>query len=210
MDLLEKAYAADRDLKQSVVDDRAGRLLAKAIWRDAKNSSFWARKFCNQIVDKYPRSRHVASATELLASIDSRDRKKRAGLYKETVRISGGGEDISTSRVQRKIASPTQRAHEANMKVNIDATQGSAQVASILAQADRHFGSAMGHYQKGRPGMSGFNMHLQEAVRSFDKAMALYERAQKSEPNNRHIDNRMTDCQKYGYHARKMQTLGGF
>ena len=87
---------------------------------------------------------------------------------------------------------------------------GSGRATAKLREADGVFNQALDHYKKGRPGSPNFNHHLAQAATLFDKAFDIYEAAQKMEPNNRMIDNRMTDCQKYGYHARKMQTLGGF
>jgi len=207
---LEKAYAADKGLQQSVIDNKAGRLLAKAIWRDAKNSSFWARKFCNQIIEKYPKSKHAASARELLASIDGRLEKKKAGKYQETVTITGGN-SVGESKVAMKMAEGSSGKPKAE-KVVVKAltTRGRAVTQAQLLKADGVFQRGLQEYQQGRPGMPNFNQHLSEAARLFDEAFDLYEQAHKLDPGNVSIESRMTDCQRYGYHARKMKTLGGF
>ncbi len=207
--LLDKAYDADKSLHQSVIDQKAGVLLAKAFWHDAKNSITWARKYCHKVTGDYPASKHAPSAEELLASIEGREKKRKAGKYKATVRITGGDDAIKT-KVERKIAkSLPQRAKDV-VKVRAESTGGTGAASGVLREADQVFNKALQDYQQGRPGMPNFNRHLADAAKGFDNAMNLYEKAQRLDPKNNQIDNRMTDCQKYGYHARKMQTLGGF
>ena len=186
---LEEAYSHDPNLKAVALEYRAGKLFAHAIWYESKDDPGSARLYCKRIQDDYPNTRRARDAQELLAGMDARARKK---TYRSTVRV-------------------VQREEEAPARVEVSMVSSDREAnAPVVARANRLFEQAMKEYIQGRPGRPRFNEHLRRSVPLFDSARDLYQQALRNDPGNTTLENRATDCQRYGYNARKMQTISVF
>ncbi|MHC4917009.1 MAG: hypothetical protein ACYTGB_16135 [Planctomycetota bacterium] len=76
-----------------------------------------------------------------------------------------------------------------------------------LGKADRLFNQGVDFYKKGRPGTPNSNANLQKAAKHFREAQGIYEQAAKQDPDNKKIQNRLQDCNRFIYSCMKMQTL---
>ncbi len=186
---LEDAYSRDQNLRPVVLEYRAGKLLVHALWYDSKDDAGSAKLYCKRIKDKYPNTRIAQDAREILARMDARARKQ---TYRSTVTL-------------------TQRKEEEDVKVEVSMVSSNKEAnAPVVAEANQAFGQAMEEYARGRPGKPNFNEHLKHAVPLFDRALKLYMQALDKDPGNTTLENRATDCQRYGYSARKMQIVSVF
>ncbi len=186
---LKEAYSHEENLRPVVLEYRAGKLLVHAIWYDSKDDSGSAKIYCNRILRDYPTTKRARDARELLARMDARAQKT---TYRSTVRV-----------IQREEQVP------AKVEVSMISSNKEAN-APAVAEGNRFFEDAMKEYVQGQPGKPQSNQHLKRSVELFDKAVEVYSKTLESDPGNTALENRLTDCQRYGYHARKMQTVSVF
>jgi hypothetical protein len=76
-----------------------------------------------------------------------------------------------------------------------------------LADANEAFRKALGYYTKGRPGQPDSNRNLTLARKKFGEAKKDYERAFELDPENKPLESRILDCNRYMYACMKMSTL---
>jgi hypothetical protein len=80
--------------------------------------------------------------------------------------------------------------------------------SGTLAEANRKFDEGLDAYQQGIPYSNPkWISNLQRAAERFQDAACLYESARKKDPNNRQIEDRISEALRLRYHALKMQPL---
>lgn len=201
---LEKAYAADGErLAANLRRYEAGQYLSRAIWCENTGRVMAAENWCKRLEKDFPdQTELIAEARELLEKMKSQQTSRMAN-YKPTVKI----------RVREEASPPAARelAKETEEKAELEVTKISSKSPKnreLIEQINKSFQEGMEHYLAGRPGMPDSNKHLTEAANLFDKVIKLCDQALKNDPDNQEILARQSEAARFGYHARKMKTLG--
>jgi hypothetical protein len=203
MEHLEAAYARDgASLPDSLRRHKAGQMFLTAMWCESTGRQSMAEMWCNRLKRLYSdQTDMVADANELLARM--KDVKEN---YKATVTIKYK-KVAAKPEAGNSDSAPAQQEQVTGVEVD-EVGSSSVRNRDHIRQINRLFKEGMDHYVAGRPGSPNSNQHLQKAVELFDRVIQLCDMALRNDPGNAEIESRQADASRYGYHARKMKTLG--
>jgi hypothetical protein len=209
---LEKAYAKEgAGLPKALRKYEATQMLLRAMWCESTGRTSLAKMWCRRMKRTYSdQAELMAEADELLARMNT----TKVASYKPTVKIKVSEvPDQASPRAPSVSRSPSPRRPKPKKEkvTGVEAEQvvsRSPHNTETVSRINKTFDRAMDHYVKGRPGEPNSNMHLSKAVALFDQVIALCDKALKNDPGNAQILSRQSDASRFGYHARKMKTLG--
>jgi len=200
---LDRAYEKDgKNLPASIRKYQAGKLLQDIIWCENTGRTMSATTTYRKLAKEYQNDLPdlVAEGREIIERMDQLASRKN---YASTVKIKFRKRPSSGSS-----NTPSASEEEVTGVETARVGSSSARNVEIVKQINALFDEGMDHYTKGRPGSPQSNMHLAQAVKCFDQVIRLCEQALQNDPGNSALDSRAADASRYGYHARKMQTLG--
>ena len=223
---LETAYEKDTEVLQLADDQRASKYFGLAMWQDSLGNEAQARRFCQRILKEFGHSTFAEAARGMMDRMDRRSSQKN---YKRTFTIvekekpkpaaKPEPKPITTAEVpETKPATveveevkpePAEEAPASTGQTKQETEQiTSASAGKELEEANQFFDRAMGAYRAALALPSNErNPKLIQAEKDFEKAIDLYQKAQRKDPSNQAIESRLTDANMFLYGTRKYRTL---